>query len=114
MCIRDSSYTAKNNEDIIGIGIYFEPDAFVKGVKDYSMYADSSQSEFFLEDEGDFASYSTEDYYRLAADSKQTVYTSPYYDYTLGMTVISLSRPILIKDSVKGCLLYTSSFVIGY
>ena len=99
------SYTAKNNEDIIGIGIYFEPDAFVKGVKDYSMYADSSQSEFFLEDEGDFASYSTEDYYRLAADSKQTVYTSPYYDDTLGMTVISLSRPILIKDSVKGVIL---------
>lgn len=89
----------KENDDIMAAGVFFEPYAFDKAIKDYSIYIDEKNP-----DEprslGGYADYSKEEYYKVAKETKNIHFTNPYtYE---GAAMISASFPIVIDDAVQG------------
>ena len=49
---------------------------------------------------GEYASYSTDNYYQQAAESQKSIVTDPY-DYN-DMQIITYSTPIIYNNIVKG------------
>lgn len=81
------------SQDLAGIGILFEPNAFWNGVTDYSMYitkdTDLSTPKVFMA-YNDFKDLS---YYSTAKNTKSTYVTAPYME---GNTmVVTISQPFL-------------------
>ncbi len=93
----------KNNGDISGIGIYFEPYAFDPAIRDYAIYVDEEDANNrTVKTEGTYESYANEDYYRIAKETKQQYITKPIeYD---GNYMCSISFPILFNNEVKGVI----------
>lgn len=93
----------KNNADISGIGIYFEPYAFDPAVRDYAIYVDEeAANNRTVKTEGTYESYANEDYYRFAKETKQQYITDPMeFD---GNNMCSISFPILFNNEVKGVI----------
>lgn len=95
--------TAVNNPDIAGVGAMFEPFKFQFNIRDYAFYVDESNATGNIESFGDYATYSKEAYYQIAADSRQTVVTGPY-DFE-GKTLVSYSAPILSNGELQGVVM---------
>lgn len=91
----------KNNDDISGMGIYFEPYAFDPSIRDYAIYVDTEDAQNkVVTSEGDYESYSNEAYYRITKETKQQYITDPIiYE---GKQLCSLCYPILYNNEVKG------------
>lgn len=93
--------TVKNSEDIAGMGIYFEPDAFDSAVKDYTAYIGQEQAENKTAiSYGAYSEYSKEVYYEIAASTKEPYMTNPYEED--GQILISSSYPIIVNGETKG------------
>ena len=93
----------KNNQDISGIGIYFEPFTFDPSVRDYAIYVntESAQNQR-ITTEGNYESYSNEEYYRIAKETKHQYITNPMiYE---GDQLCSVCYPILNNNEVKGAV----------
>ncbi|GEM_PF-944801 len=93
----------KNNQDISGMGIYFEPYAFDPSVRDYAIYVNTeSAQDQRVTSEGNYESYSNEEYYRIAKETKQQYITNPMiYE---GNQLCSVCYPILNNNEVKGAV----------
>lgn len=91
----------KNNQDISGMGIYFEPYAFDPSIRDYAIYVNTENAQNqVVTSEGNYESYSNEEYYRVAKETKQQYITDPIiYE---GKQLCSLCYPILYNNEVKG------------
>lgn len=91
----------KNNDNISGMGIYFEPYAFDPSIRDYAIYVDTEDAQNkVITSEGDYESYSNEAYYRITKETKQQYITDPIiYE---GKQLCSLCYPILYNNEVKG------------
>lgn len=93
----------RNNPDIMGVGVFFEPGKFDPAVKDYTIYVDVASAEInTAKSYGAYSAYGNEDYYKEAAESKQTVFTKPYKDQ--GVTMVSASIPILYHGETQGVI----------
>lgn len=95
--------TVGNSDDISGIGVFFEPNAFDPGIKDYTIYiSDNDAKNKTCQSYGNYSNYGSQNYYTEAAKSKTTVFTDPYEDQ--GIKMITASFPILYNNNVQGVI----------
>lgn len=96
--------TAKNaaasNNDIVGVGVMFEPYKFEPTIQSYAFYIDQSSVSAKVEPFGDYATYSKEVYYKDAASQNATVVTDPF-QYN-GRTILTVGSPIISNGELKG------------
>ncbi|GLC81538.1 methyl-accepting chemotaxis protein [Lacrimispora brassicae] len=96
--------TVGNNPDICGIGAFFEPDKFDPAVKDYSLYVDKEDAKNkTAQSLGAYSEYSSQDYYRIAKETKASYITDPY-TYN-GIMMSTITFPIIKGDEVIGVIL---------
>lgn len=92
-----------NDDDIVGIGVFFEPNAFDTAKKDYTVYVGNDDAKNrSAQSYGEYSYYGSQDYYTEAANSKKSVFTDPYQDQ--GVTMITASYPVICNGAVKGVI----------
>lgn len=94
--------TTSTNNDIVGMGVLFQPYAFDANIKDYAFYILGSESEKDIEPFGIYDDYSKEEYYTKAFASKKPEFTSPYDDQ--GIQMVTYCVPILFENEFKGMI----------
>lgn len=94
--------TAKNNADIVGMSVLFEPYAFDSNISDYGFYVLGEESEKEITPFGLYADYSKEEYYSKTAASKKPEFTEPYDDQ--GIKMVTYSVPIVYENELKGVI----------
>lgn len=97
--------TVDNNSDIVGVGVYFEPDAFAEGRKSYSIYAGRASGSLEVTEDGDYDSYAQQDYYRTAAQTLQAAFTPPYLDEELNILMVTLSTPVIREGKLAAVVI---------
>lgn len=71
--------TVGNSDDISGVGVFFEPEAFDPGIKDYTIYVNNDDAKNkSCQSYGAYSEYSKQEYYQKAAESKKIYFTDPY------------------------------------
>lgn len=95
-------HTSSSNEDIVGMGLLFEPYAFDENIKDYSFYILGDTSENDIEPYDTYENYSKDEYYTKPKASKTAEFTAPYKDQ--GVTMITYSVPIIYNNEFKGII----------
>ncbi|MEG1946766.1 MAG: methyl-accepting chemotaxis protein [Lachnospiraceae bacterium] len=95
--------TVLSNKTIAGMGVMFEPYQYDAGVESYSFYLDNEiGSEGVISSAGTYQKYSEEAYYKMACESKKTVFTLPYQ---VGeKMLITYAVPVLYQDKVQGVI----------
>ena len=95
--------TVADSDDISGIGVFFEQGAFDPAVKDYSLYVSEDDAKAkSCQSYGAYADYSSNDYYKKAAETKKAYFTNPYTDN--GVKMVTASYPIVYNDKVQGVI----------
>ena len=93
-----------SSESIAGVGVFFEPNAFDPAIKDYTIYVSESDAQSGkVQSYGEYSSYGSKDYYKNAAASQQSSFTSPYKDQ--GINMVSASFPIVYHGKTQGVIL---------
>lgn len=114
--ILDSLYSAiKNNEALLGAGVFLEPEAFYKGVQEYAPYMTREQVEKREVTNAAYVNYKDQDYYIRARENKGLVLTNAYPNYGTNEYVVSVVVPIFYADEFKGVVILdmdTSAFGI--
>lgn len=99
-----ASSTALNSDTIAGVGVFFEPNSFDPGIKDYTIYvSEDDANNKTAQSYGSYDSYGSEDYYKKAAETQQNCFTDPYEDQ--GIMMISASFPIVYNNKTMGVIL---------
>lgn len=99
-----ASSTVTSSEEIVGVGVFFEPDAFDPSIKDYTVYVNESAAKTGnAQSYGAYTSYGSQDYYKNAATTKQNCFTDPYEDQ--GIKMVSASFPIEYHGKTQGVIL---------
>lgn len=94
----------QTSEEFAGIGVFFEPNAFDPAIKDYTLYVNEEDAVTGnVQSYGAYETYSSQDYYKIAADSQNNSFTQPYKDQ--GVMMISASFPIVYNGETKGVIL---------
>lgn len=94
----------QTSEEFAGIGVFFEPNAFDPSIKDYTLYISEEDAlSGNIQSYGAYETYSSQDYYKNAAQSQQNSFTKPYKDQ--GVMMISASFPIVYNGETKGVIL---------
>lgn len=87
-----------SSSDIIGGGILFEPYAYDKAIKDYSVYVSDKGNS--VTSVGEYESYKNEEYYAKAKETRQPYFTAPYrYEGTM---MVSAAFPIIYDNTMQG------------
>ncbi|MCI5641373.1 MAG: methyl-accepting chemotaxis protein [Lachnospiraceae bacterium] len=95
--------TVGNSEDISGIGVFFEQDAFDPSIKDYTIYVSNDDAKNkTCQSYGEYANYSSKDYYKEAAESQKMCFTDPYEDQ--GNKMVTASYPIVYDGKLQGVI----------
>lgn len=95
--------TAKNNIDIVGMGVFFEPYAFDSQIKDYAFYVLDKNSDKEIAPYGIYSNYSKEEYYSKASQTMLPQFTNPYDDQ--GIKMVTYCEPIIYKNELKGIII---------
>lgn len=95
--------TVKTSEDIIGIGVLFEPYKFDGGIRDYTVYIGKEDVEAkTIQTYGTYEEYSEKEYYAGAKSTGQPYITDPYQDQ--GVTMITVAYPFFFQEELKGVI----------
>lgn len=98
-----ASSTVKNNDQIDGVGVFFEPDAFDPAIKDYTVYVSTDDAaKGTAQSYGAYSSYGSQDYYKNAATSQKASFTDPYEEQ--GSKMFSASFPIVYNGKTQGVI----------
>lgn len=93
-----------SSEEFAGIGVFFEPNAFDPGIKDYTVYINESDAKSGkVQSYGDYSTYGSQNYYKNAASSQKESFTDPYEDQ--GVKMVSASFPIVYNGKTQGVIL---------
>jgi len=93
----------KNNPDIVGVGVLFEPYAYDDSIKNYTIYvSDDDAVKKTSQSYGNYEEYSKNEYYSLAATTQKNYFTKPYVNQ--GMTMITASFPIVSGGKTQGVI----------
>ena len=93
-----------SSEGIAGVGVFFEPNAFDPGIKDYTIYVNESDAKSGnVQSYGAYTKYGSEDYYKNAATTQKDCFTDPYEDQ--GIHMVSASFPIVYQGKTQGVIL---------
>lgn len=96
--------TVTSSDGIAGVGVFFEPNAFDPAIKDYTIYVSEDDAKSGnVQSYGAYETYSANDYYKNAAESKENCFTEPYEDQ--GIHMVSASFPIVYNDETQGVIL---------
>lgn len=99
--IENIQNNVSTSEDIIGMGVYFEPYAFDNNIRDYTLYiADGDIESNAIQTFGKYEDYCNEEYYKSPIESKQ-IHLSETYEYQ-GINMITVSYPIVINGNAVG------------
>ena len=104
--ILDSLYSAiKNNESLLGAGVFLEPDAFYKGINEYAPYMTSEQVQKREVTNAAYINYKDQEYYLRARESKGLVLTNAYENFGTNEYVVSVVEPIFYGNEFKGVVI---------
>ena len=98
----------RHNENIMGAGVFFEPNAFQENLPEYAMYLgrdngdENKRFSKFLEYK--FYGNGGEEYYTKAATEKKSFVVDPFVSSITGETIFVLVVPILHNDEFKGVI----------
>lgn len=93
-----------SSEEIAGIGVFFEPNAFDPAIKDYTVYVSTDDAASGnVQSYGEYESYGTQAYYKNAAEAQKNCFTDPYEDQ--GIYMVSASFPIVYEGQTQGVIL---------
>lgn len=86
----------KSSPEIVGMGLFFEPNAFDNAIQDYTLYLSVKDvQDNTTQTYGNYENYANESYYSVARDT-QTLYMTEVYE-DQGINMITACYPI-IKD----------------
>ncbi len=94
-----------NNEATLGAGIWIEPYRYRSDVEYFGpyVYKEGDSVVYTEEYEGRDYDYPSTDWYEAGkGSSKDAVWTSPYYDETTGITMITTALPIYVDNQFVG------------
>lgn len=94
----------ENNDNIIGVGAYFEPYAFVQEQETYNFYVYNNNGNAKQSYALEYASYANEPYYTEAMAADNVIFTDPYTDETSGVLMVTAAKPIIINGIKQGVL----------
>lgn len=95
--------TVRNNPDIVGVGAFFEPYAYDKSIRDYTIYVGvNDATNKTAQSYGAYEEFSKNDYYSVAATTKKDYFSNPYVDQ--GVTMVTASFPILLNGQTQGVI----------
>ena len=101
----DALYAAVNSDDsIFGVGIYFDKDAFIPGVDDYSLYLTKENAKTRTIQTYS-AGYQEEEDFKHLKETKKLSVSGIYQDAYTKDWVFSVMVPIVIKEEFKGYVL---------
>ena len=101
----DALYAAVNSDDsIFGVGIYFDKDAFIPGVDDYSLYLTKENAKTRTIQTYS-AGYQEEEDFKHLKETKKLSVSGIYQDAYTKDWVFSIMVPIVIKEEFKGYVL---------
>lgn len=95
--------TAVNNEDIMGVGVMFEPYKFQKDIRDYAFYVDQANVNEEIKPYGAYEDYSQELFYKMAVDTGTPIVTDPF-DFD-GRKAVSYAYPIYRNSELQGVVM---------
>lgn len=98
----------RHNENIMGAGVFFEPNAFQENVPEYAMYLGRDKGDenkrFFKFLDYKFYGNGGEEYYTKASTEKKSFVVDPFVSSITGETIFVLVVPILHNDEFKGVI----------
>lgn len=100
-----SKNTLGQDEGIVGIGVFFEPNAFTNNQEIYAFYLDNSSGKIKTSSYTDYSIYGNNDSYKGAKESGKTSFTKPYVFKDNGIQMISASTPIMVNNQFKGAII---------
>ena len=101
----DSLYAAVNSdESVFGAGVYFDKDAFIPGVEDYSLYLSKENAQTRTVQTYS-AGYQEEEDFKHLKETQSLSVSSIYQDAYTKDWVFSIMVPIVIKEEFKGYVL---------
>lgn len=101
--INIANSTVEMNDQIDGVGVFFEPDAFDPAIKDYTVYVSTDDAaKGTAQSYGAYSSYGSQDYYKNAATSQKASFTDPYEEQ--GSKMFSASFPIVYNGKTQGVI----------
>lgn len=96
--------TVNHNENITGIGAFFEPYAYDDAIKDYTIYvSDDEAKKKTSRSYGSYEEYSKNDYYERAATTQEPYFTNPFVDS--GITMVTASFPVVFNGETQGVIM---------
>lgn len=96
----------KDNEIVLGSGLWFEPyafDATQKYMGPY-VYKDGDQIVTTYDYSNAEYDYFTQEYYTMTIDATEAKFTDPYYDPVSAIIMSSCSMPIIVDGKFIGCV----------
>ncbi|MBF1283963.1 MAG: HAMP domain-containing protein, partial [Oribacterium parvum] len=99
--------TLQGNDQLIGAGILFEPNAFLPGVKDYSPYISQISKKDMTVSNFQYDDICNEDYYAKVKETKEKYITDLYVEEEDGEThsEITFSNPVILDGEFKGTII---------
>lgn len=94
---------AVNNENIMGIGVMFEPYKFQKDIRDYAFYVDQTNVNEDIKPFGVYQDYSQEIYYKMAVNAGVPIVTDPFE--INGQQAVSYAFPIYRDKELQGVVM---------
>ena len=93
----------KNNPELEGIGVMFEPNQFQSNLRHYGFYIDMSSADAEVDAYASYEEYAKEDSYRVPAQENRIYISAPYRDGDL--LLIAYGTPIVYNGSVIGVVI---------
>lgn len=98
--------TARNgaisSQDVVGIGVMFEPYKFQSNIRDYGFYVSETIGDAKIPSQGTYQNYSATDDYQQAMAKKAPLVTAPY-EFN-GNQVVSYACPIIYRNEIWGVI----------
>ncbi|OON96985.1 MAG: hypothetical protein ATN36_04455 [Epulopiscium sp. Nele67-Bin005] len=96
------SVAARNNSNIYGVGVYFEPYTFDPTKEVYGFYLESSTS-YLPVAKTVYTNYATQEFYSIPKNTMQSYVTRPQL-LSNGLRTSSISYPIIVNGNFMGVI----------
>lgn len=100
--VSNATNETRNSEDIVAVGVYFEPYGFVDNQESYAVYVDGSSGVPVVSERGSHGEYSQKELYQKALETGGLASTKPYVDSLNGLLMITMSAPVMYNNEVRG------------
>ena len=92
----------KTDGNIIGAGVFFEPNAFLSDYENYGLYITKKGAEEKVVEQLGYDFYKDKDYYLAGKEGKSLVTNVYADDEVAGLSIFSITSPIMVNGQFKG------------